>query len=534
MLKKLPTLKSGQITRLTILFIALFYLGIDVAYHRWTINAPKERGVIHWDIISYYAYLPATFIYGDVTLGFLDDPPEGFTNDDKFWSYELENGNRLIVTSMGMSLLYAPGFFMAHALAPIFGQERDGYDTIYQLFLVLISLVYVILGFIILKNLLLRHFNTRTTLWTLLAIALGTNLFFYATHEAPMAHASSFFLILLFLWLVDRWYARQTLLNTLLTGALLGFIALVRPTNILVFFILLLYNVKSFPEFGERILLFLKKFHLVLIMLAGFILVWTPQFLYWHAVTGQFLFYSYGPHGGDFFFGHPHIIENLFSFKKGWFVYTPLLFFAVAGIPLMRSRIKGLFWPVVVLLVTMVYVQSSWWCWWFGGSFGMRAYVEILGILAFPLAASFDAISTIRRKWLATGLMALAVILVFLQQVQTYQYKKNLIHYNGMNSYVYWKSFMRLNWHPDFWVSLTLPDYDLARKGIYVFYVSGDKHEDLREMGEEKGKLEVAKKVMRDRKLHAEVKRYAKRSGLTFEEAMQEVTARMYESMINM
>ena len=164
----------------------------------------------------------------------------------------------------------------------------------------------------------------------------------------------------------------------------------------------------------------------------------------------------------------------------------------------------------------------------------MRAYVEILGILAFPLAACFDAISTIRRKWLGTGLMALAVILVFLQQVQTYQYKKNLIHYNGMNSYVYWRSFMRLNWHPDFWVSLTLPDYDLARKGIYVFYVSGDKHEDLREMGEEKGRLEVAKKVMRDRKLHAEVKRYAKRSGITFEEAMQEVTARMYESMTNM
>ncbi len=121
-----PSNQSQLILRITILFIALFYLGVDIAYHNWTRNKPKERGVIHWDVISYYAYLPATFIYGDVTLDFLDNPPEGFVNDDKFWFYEMETGKRLIVTSMGMSFMYAPGFFVAHALAPLFGQARDG------------------------------------------------------------------------------------------------------------------------------------------------------------------------------------------------------------------------------------------------------------------------------------------------------------------------------------------------------------------------------------------------------------------------
>ncbi len=526
--------RSRILLRLSILFIALWYLGMDVTYHNWTRNKPAERGVIHWDVISYYAYLPATFIYGDVTLGFLDNPPAGFINDDKFWFYEMESGKRLIVTSMGMSVMYAPGFFMAHALAPLFGQARDGYSSIYQLFLVLISLVYVILGFVILKNMLLRYFNTRTTIWTLLAIALGTNIFFYATLEAPMAHAGSFFLITLFLWMVDRWYSRQTIVNTLFTGLLLGFIALVRPTNILVFFILLLYGVKSGVDFKDRILFFLKKFNLVLIMIVGFLLAWIPQFLYWHAVTGQFLFYSYGPHGGSFFWGNPHILETLFSFKKGWFIYAPLMGFSMVGLVMIRKRISGLFWPLLVLMISMIYVQSSWWCWWFGGSFGMRAYVELVGVLAFPLAVVFESILENRKSILRYGLMGLVVFFIFLQQVQTHQYKKGFIHYNGMNPEVYVKSFMRFKRQPDYWTSLTLPDYDLARKGVYQYYSTGDNHEDLKEIGKEEGRKVLVAKIENDRKLLAEVKRYARRSGKTFDEAVQELAGIMYQNMTNL
>jgi hypothetical protein len=304
-------------------------------------------------------------------------------------------------------------------------------------------------------------------------------------------------------------------------GALLGFIALVRPTNILMFFILLLYGVKTWDDFKQRVGFFIRKFHLVLIMLAGFILVWMPQFLYWHEVTGQFLFYSYGPHGGKFYWGQPHILETLFSYKKGWFVYVPLMVFAMAGLVLIRKRVSDMFLPLVIIMVTMVYVQSSWWCWWFGGSFGMRAYVELTGILAFPLAASFESLLKNQRNFVRIGSLSLVVFFIFLQQFQTFQYKRNLIHYNGMNKEVYWKSFLRLDYHPDYWGSLSLPDYDLARKGMYVFYISGDKHEDLKEAGEEKGKELVVQRIEADKKLFREVKRYAKRSGISVDEAVQ-------------
>ena len=128
----------------------------------------------------------------------------------------------------------------------------------------------------------------------------------------------------------------------------------------------------------------------------------------------------------------------------------------------------------------------------------------------------------------------MVVFFIFLQQFQSYQYKRNLIHYNGMNREVYWKSFLSLKWHPDFWTSLTLPDYDLARKGIYVFYVSGDKHEDLKEMGQVRGREHLIEKIQSDRKLYAEIRRYARRSGLPIDEAVKEVALQMYQSMINL
>ena len=132
-------------------------LAATFGYHNWTRSTDKgERGVIKWDVISYYGYLPATFIYGDVKLGFVYD--REFVNDNKFWFSNLENGNRLIQTSMGLSILYSPFFFTAHLLAPIFGEVRDGFSAIYQFFLVLSALFYVMIGLIFLRRILLKYF----------------------------------------------------------------------------------------------------------------------------------------------------------------------------------------------------------------------------------------------------------------------------------------------------------------------------------------------------------------------------------------
>jgi hypothetical protein len=523
--------RSNPFPSFAILAIVVCYMFTNFVHHNWTRDGPGERGVIHWDVISYYSYLPATFIYGDVSLKFLDNPPEGFVNDDKFWPSTLENGNRLIITSMGLSVLYAPFFFTAHALAPLFGEARDGFGSIYQLFLVLSALVYVVLGFVILKNLLLRYFKPVTTAITLIAVAFGTNLFYYSTFEAAMAHSYDFFLITAFLLVVIRWVEKPSILRTLGTGALMGFIALVRPTNILVVLLLLLWDVRSWKGFTGRILFFLKNFHLVLLMLAGFIAVWIPQFLYWKAITGHYLYFTYAEEGASFYWGHPHIWQSLFGFKKGWFIYTPMMLLAVAGIPLLRKRLPGTLLPVLLLLVAMIYVQSAWWSWWFGGGFGLRAYIDIYGVMAFPLAALVERIlASPRERFRIPALSVMGLLLLF-QLVNTHQYRKNIIHYVGMNRYTYLRSFLRFDYHPDHWTTLTMPDYQLARKGIYVFYLTGHQYDYLGQMDREDALKEVRRMIDGDRRLKKEIGWYAHRTGTDRETAMNEVAERMYLSM---
>ena len=523
--------RPNRLPNLAIPLIVVLYMVTNFAHHSWTRHRDGERGVIHWDVISYYSYLPATFIYGDVTLGFLDNPPEGFVNDNKFWPSDLDNGNRLIITSMGLSVLYAPFFFTAHVLAPVFGEAQDGFGSIYQLFLVLSALFYVTLGFVILKKILLKYFKPLTTAITLLAIAFGTNLYYYSTYESAVAHSYGFFLILLFLFLVIRWFENPNLARTVLLGFIFGFLTLVRPTNILVLFILILWDVKSWKEFTARILFFLQKSHLVLIMLLAFILAWIPQFIYWKAITGQFLYFSYSAEGAAFYWAHPHIWQNLFGFKKGWFIYTPMMLLAVGGILLLRKRVPRLFVPTVLLLLATIYVQSSWWSWWFGGGFGLRAYVDFYGVLAIPLAAVVERFLAMDRKVLRTGALSAIGLLIAFQVVNTIQVRRNIIHYVGMNRYTYKNSFLRFNYHPDHWSTLSMPDYQLARKGIYVFYYTGNQYDHLVEMESEVAMDSVRSMVLEDRRLVKEIGWYADREGLDPEQAMREVTERMYHSM---
>ena len=100
--------------RYVIIFLLIFYCLTNFSHRNWTIDEGPIRGVIKWDVISYYAYLPAVFIYKDLSLDFTENPD--FVNDNKFWYQKTEKGKKVIITSMGLSYMYAP----------FFNETRDG------------------------------------------------------------------------------------------------------------------------------------------------------------------------------------------------------------------------------------------------------------------------------------------------------------------------------------------------------------------------------------------------------------------------
>ena len=179
-------LAKNKRSLLAIGFIFLSTVLINFSHHRWQ----QEDKIIVWDIKSYYAYLPATFIYQDLSLDFIHDESGKFK--DLIWPIETPLKKKAIITTMGMSVLYAPFFGMAHVYAKASDYEADGYSMPYRFALVFSALFYVLVGLLFLRKTLKHFFDERVTSLVLLAVGIGTNLFYYMTYEAAMPHAFNF------------------------------------------------------------------------------------------------------------------------------------------------------------------------------------------------------------------------------------------------------------------------------------------------------------------------------------------------------
>ena len=151
----------------------------------------KPNRVIAWDVISYYAYLPATFIYDDISLRFIEGD-DYFS--DKFWPQVTDEGELVIKTTMGVSYFYIPWFIAGHITARITGDVADGYSEPYRFFLQLGGIITMILALWILRKTLLDYFNDKVTAATLIVITFATNLYYYGTIESTYSHIYSFFL----------------------------------------------------------------------------------------------------------------------------------------------------------------------------------------------------------------------------------------------------------------------------------------------------------------------------------------------------
>jgi hypothetical protein len=459
-IKKLPLIVS-------ILIIAFI---LNTIYQRkyWE----REGSVINWDIISYYGYLPATFIYHDYTLKFIGDykGPHKFT----IWSRKIPNGGNVIMTSMGMSMVYAPFFFAGHAAAYFFDYDTGGYSEPYRLALILSSVFYLALGLFFLSKLLLRFFNPYITTWVILITVMGTNLFYYVTYSSAMPHPYSFALITMFVWYSIKWHENAKLKYSIILGLLLGIIALVRPTDIVIVFFFIFWDIKSFKELVNRVKLFIISYKSLIIIALFYLLVWAPQLLYWKSITGSWFFYSYGEEN-RFFFNHPMILSGLFSYRNGWLVYSPVMIFSIFGMAILIRSFKEMFIPVVFTFLIFIYLIYSWWCWWYGGAFGSRPMIDIYGLLALPLGAFFSYSLSWRKIWRWTAI-SISVLLFAAGIHHTDKVLHFSSHWDSMTKEAFWDSYLKRGPSPTFESKLRTADYDKARKGIYVY-----KGEDIEE-----------------------------------------------------
>lgn len=422
----------------TIVLISIFWLYSFNDYKRWTDYNP-----IQWDVLQYYSYLPATFYKHDLSFEFIKAEPAD-SHWRKLWVNPLDEGGSTIKMTMGLSILYLPFFIIAHFLAGWLGYLQDGFSLPYQILLCLSPIVYAFIGLLFLRKMLLRYFDDLIVALTLFAITIGTNFWSGILLEPGMGHPYLFMLISLFLWLFLKWKDRPGLLLAASMGLLTGLIVLIRPTNILVLLIPLLLEVRSKEEFHARILLL--RSHLPQLAMAAIcmFLIFIPQLMHWKHMSGHWLLYSYDKE--TFHFLKPHLLSGLFSYRKGWLLYTPLMLFALAGIFLLRRYARGISWLIYAFIPLNIWIVLSWWCWWYGGCFGMRPMIESYALLAFPLAA-FAKLLLEKRSWFSHSLLGIILAgCLWLNIYQSNQYKTGLLHYDSMSRALYFDIFGNTNW----------------------------------------------------------------------------------------
>lgn len=437
-------------------FIALFLTLTVFNLSRW-----KDRDVLLHDMYVYYSYLPATFIYDDLTFNFAGSLPP----DDKrqIWTLQAPNGGNVQKMTMGMAMMYAPFFGVAHASAKVLGLPADGYSTVYHFFMAISALAYAILAIFVQRKLLLQYFSEKEVSLTLFAIALGTNFYYYTTSEGPMSHIHNFFLISVFIWQILKWLHTFRWMNGLIAALALGLIVLIRPVNAIVVLIPLLYGVRSFAELMYRFKEVFTRYFQLLFMLLVIGAVLFPQLLYWHTQTGDWIYYSYNDEG--FFFNDPRILEGLFSFRKGWLLYAPIMGFSMLGLLVLwgRNSASKFRLAIPVYLALHLYIVFSWWCWWYGGSFGARPMVDAAAILSIPMAAMFSLL--LRHKNISIATMGLVLAFVGLNLWQSMQYRHGLLHWDSMTKETYIAIFGRQHYPEGYAETIKTPDYDAAKKG---------------------------------------------------------------------
>jgi hypothetical protein len=420
-----------------LIFIIVLWAAVNTSFKK-----DYKTGVVEADAKGYYAYLPAVFIYHDLNFGFFNQIEQvTYYNPNLYYEYLREHNNKNIDKYfVGTAVCLLPFFLAGHAITLMTGLPADGYSYYYTLMAHVGALFYFLLSLFGVRKLLRSYnFNEKTIASVLIAVVFGTNLFYYVVTEFGMSHLYSFTAITWLCVSTRKYFTQHQSKHLFYVALLLGIITLIRPVNLLIVFSIPFLAGNSNQLRAELKNLFLKKW-LLLFAFTGFILIVSIQLLIYKISTGSFFVYSYKQEGFNFL--NPQILNFLFSYRKGMFVYTPLLFLSMVGfINLFRSS-RFQFFTLLGFLFLIIYVFSSWFMWFYGGSFSQRVMIEFYPFFAILLAT---ALQEIRNKYVSKVFLSSIILLVLFCQVQTYQYRRMQIHWSDMNKEKYWSVFMRIN-----------------------------------------------------------------------------------------
>ena len=411
-----------------IIILLLFILNNFVGYERVTIKS---------DGSGYYDYLPALFIYGDFPG--INNNKSGTYSDrinksDVYHNYKNIRYNKY---PCGTALLLFPFFTYAHLTASIQGHNNDGFSKPYQKAVFMAAIFYLFLSLIFLRKLLLLFQLSEFTIFiTQLLVVFSTSISNYVNFDPSFSHIYSFFAITAFLFFVKSFFTAKKINHFLLSCLFLGLIIILRQINfIIVLFVPFLAGSSAYFKAGISFLLKKKlSISIGILLLSGIVFI---QLFLWKIQTGKFIFDSY--QGEGFNFLTPAFFNILFSYKKGLFIYAPIIFIALGGeFILLRNKQHYAFFSWLLFFIILTYVLSSWHDWEYGCSYGARAYIDFYSVIFILFGIFLEAARRLFKIFLLIASLLTAPVSV----IQSKQYKEYILLWHGMDKEKYWTVFL--------------------------------------------------------------------------------------------
>ncbi|MGA2937165.1 MAG: hypothetical protein ABSF52_08725 [Syntrophobacteraceae bacterium] len=400
------TQKYPPSKKMTIELLALNFLVIALAtISCFFIYINKLNGQpIRSDGAGYYAYLPSIFV--DHDLNFQTPIQNKASVGIRIYP---GTGRLLNPYTVGTAILELPFFLAAKTIAPILKADSTGYSYIFQYSIIAGAICYLSIGISIIYMQLRKSNDVFVSSASTILAIFGTSTFHYATYDASFSHIYSFAIFSIFLYYLLQYHNDQSKMyssrNSLILGLIVGMIGLIRFPNLSAAIIIAFLFISSYIKY-RNISTLIKESTI-------FILAATPvifiQLIYWKIATGHFIVNSYQDE--KFNWGRPELINFLFSIRKGLLFWSPSLFLGFFGLILLYKNDNALGLSISTFILINIYVCSSWDCWWFGGSFGCRPFVDVIPLLAIPIALSTKCIADRFNYFTVTCLYATLIIL---------------------------------------------------------------------------------------------------------------------------
>jgi hypothetical protein len=149
-------------------------------------NQPRAEATIGWDVSGYYWYLPAFFIYQDgKQLAFSEAILKKYNpTPDYQQAFLHHSGSYVIKYPCGLAIQMLPAFLLAHHTADFYGYEQDGFSLPYQIAIQLNGLFWALIGFWLLRKLLLYEYKDNNVAVVLLLFSFGSNYLNYSAIDS--------------------------------------------------------------------------------------------------------------------------------------------------------------------------------------------------------------------------------------------------------------------------------------------------------------------------------------------------------------